>query len=121
STQVDKGNFDEIEHVITIPSTAAFAAVSSAIEFRIVAFGAQFDEHNTSITAFKLTQTVSGPQPSTPSNFHATANASSQVVVAWDGVSGATQYEVTRRFNGGSESIIATPSAPGFTDVSAAP
>jgi hypothetical protein len=38
------------------------------------------------------------------------------VLLAWTTVSGATSYEVTRRFNGGSEQIIATPASAGFTD-----
>lgn len=56
SSEVSKDNFDEIEHVLTIPSTAAFAAVNAPLELRIYAFGAEFDGHDTSLTAFKLTQ-----------------------------------------------------------------
>jgi hypothetical protein len=55
STEVDKDDFDEIEHVLTLPSTSAYAAVRSPLEIRIYAFGAQFDGHATSLTAFKLT------------------------------------------------------------------
>jgi hypothetical protein len=55
SSETDKGNFDEIEHVVTLPSTPAFAAISAPLELRIYAFGAQFDGHATSLTAFKLT------------------------------------------------------------------
>lgn len=55
SSETDKGNFDEIEHVVTLPSTTAFAAIAAPLEIRIVAFGAQFDSHITSLTAFKLT------------------------------------------------------------------
>jgi hypothetical protein len=120
SPQVDKGNFDEIGHVLTLPSTAAFSAVSTPVEIRIVAFGAQFDEHPTSITAFKLTQVVSGPALNTPANFSATSASAAQITIGWAAVSGATQYEVTRRANGGSEEIIATKPAPGHTDTTVA-
>ena len=116
SPQVDKGNNDEIEHVLTIPSTAAYSAVNAPMEIRIVAFGAQFDGHPTSITAFKLTEASSGSPPSAPTGFSANATSATQVALNWNSVGGATQYEVTRRFNGESEEIIATPSTPGITD-----
>ena len=61
SAATDKGNFSEIEHSITLPTTAAFSAVSSPLEFRIYAFGAQFDGHTTSLSAFKLTEVQRGP------------------------------------------------------------
>ena len=51
---------DEIEHVVTLPSTPAFASIGGALELRIYAFGAQFDGHATSLTGFKLTQVVWG-------------------------------------------------------------
>lgn len=60
SGEVSKDNFDEIEHVVAIPSTAAFAAVNAPFELRVYAFGAQFDGHETSLTAFKLTLRASG-------------------------------------------------------------
>lgn len=60
STAVDKGNTDEILHVLELPSTAAFASISGPLEFRIVAFGAQFDGHATSLTGFKLTERSRG-------------------------------------------------------------
>lgn len=55
SSEVEKGNTDEVEHVVKLPSTPAFAAISGPLEFRIYAFGAQFDGHATSVTGFKLT------------------------------------------------------------------
>jgi len=55
SAETDKDNFDEIEHVLTIPSTSAYASVTAPLEIRIYAFGAQFEGHATSLTAFKLT------------------------------------------------------------------
>jgi hypothetical protein len=115
STATDKGNFSEIEHVVTLPATAAFSAVNSPLEFRIYAFGAQFDGHNTSLTAFKLTEVPSGPTPAAPGGFSANAQSTTQIALTWSAVSGAT-YEVTRRFNDGIEQIIATPGTPGFTD-----
>ena len=60
SSEVEKGNNDEIIHVLTLPSTAAFAAINGPLEFRIYAFGAQFDGHATSLTAFKLTERSRG-------------------------------------------------------------
>ncbi|MGZ4808097.1 MAG: fibronectin type III domain-containing protein [Thermoanaerobaculia bacterium] len=116
SSQLDKGDFGETQHIVTIPSTAAFASINAPLEIRIVAFGAQFDGHNTSLTAFKLTQLSPGPQPPTPSNFSATAPSTTQVTLTWNAVAGASGYEVTRRFNGGSEQIIGTPTAASFTD-----
>jgi hypothetical protein len=59
SSSVSKDNTDEIEHVLTLPSTAAFAFIPT-LELRIFAFGAQFDGHATSLTAFKLTQPAQG-------------------------------------------------------------
>jgi hypothetical protein len=115
SVATDKGNFSEIEHIVSLPSTAAFSAVNSPLEFRIYAFGAQFDGHNTSLTAFKLTEVPSGPTPAAPGGFSASAQSTTQIALTWSAVSGAT-YEVTRRFNDGIEQIIATPGTPGFTD-----
>ena len=60
SGETDKGNFDEIEHVLTLPSTSAYAEVRTPLEIRIYAFGAQFDGHATSLTAFKLTTPGAG-------------------------------------------------------------
>jgi hypothetical protein len=60
SSSVSKDNFDEIEHVLTLPSSEAFAAIQGTLELRIYAFGAQFDGHATSLTGFKLTQVVRG-------------------------------------------------------------
>jgi len=60
SSAVDKDNFDEIEHVVTIPSTAAFN-VGSPFELRIVPHGAEFEGHKTSLTRFKLTAATTAP------------------------------------------------------------
>lgn len=60
SSSVSKDNMDEIQYVVTLPSTAAFSAISGSLELRIYAFGAQFDGHATSLTGFKLTQAVRG-------------------------------------------------------------
>lgn len=109
SSSVSKDNVDEIEHVVTIPSTAAFSAVSSAFTLRIVAFGAQFDGHATSVTAFKLSQNPSLALTA-PASLVATATSSTQIALTWGAVSGAT-YEVFR--DGVS---IATPPAANFTD-----
>jgi len=54
----DKGDFGEKEHVVTLPSTSAFASITAPVEIRIYAFGAQFDGHQTSLTAFKLTEST---------------------------------------------------------------
>lgn len=64
SNAVDAFDKDETEHVMTLPNTAAFSAITTAIEFRIYAFGAKFDGHATSLTAFKLT--VDEPTPKWP-------------------------------------------------------
>lgn len=61
SPEVEKGNFDEIEHVATLPTTPQFASLSAPLEIRIYAFGAQFDGHATSLTGFKLTSSTSPP------------------------------------------------------------
>jgi hypothetical protein len=56
STPVGYGEFAEMEHVFTLPATTAYDTVTGPMEIRIVAFGAQYDWHFTSLTAFKLTQ-----------------------------------------------------------------
>ncbi len=58
SNSVAKDDIGEIEHRFTFPTTATFAAVTAPLELHIYAFGAQFDGHATSLTAFKLTQTT---------------------------------------------------------------
>lgn len=88
------------------------SADGNPLELRIVAFGARFDERNTSVTAFKLTQAAAGPSLPAPSNFTSTASTS-QTAINWDPVTGATEYEVTRRANGATEQIIATTASPG--------
>ena len=61
SPAVSKDNFDEIEHVVTLPATTSFAAVSAPVELRIVPHGAEFDGHQTSLTRFKLTAGAAAP------------------------------------------------------------
>jgi hypothetical protein len=51
----------EIEHIVTIPATASFAAVSAPFELRIVPHGAEFDGHRTSLTRFKFTASAAIP------------------------------------------------------------
>lgn len=60
SSSVSKDDMSEIEHVITLPTTALFAAIQSPLELRIYALGAQFDGHDTSLTRFKLTRKGGG-------------------------------------------------------------
>jgi len=118
SSQVSKDNFDETEHIITIPSTAPFSAVNSPLELRIIAFGAQFDGHNTSLSAFKLTQVLSGSPPATPTNLQATAQSATQVALSWTAAAGATSYEVAR-YDGGVETVVGSPAVTTFTDATA--
>ena len=60
SAAVGKDDMTEREHVLQLPSTAAFSAISAPLEFRIYAYGAEFDGHRTSLTGFKLTQGTGG-------------------------------------------------------------
>lgn len=60
SPSVDKGDFGEVEHVLHLPSTAAYNNITAAVELRIYAFGAQFEGHRTSLTSFKLTEASKG-------------------------------------------------------------
>ena len=103
SSAVDKSNFDEIEHVVTIPSTTAFSAIDAPFELRIFASGAQFDGHQTSLTAFKLTQAAAPV-------LIATASSSTQIALTWSAVAGAT-YEVFR-----DSTQIATTASTAFVD-----
>jgi hypothetical protein len=59
SAPVEKGVTDEVEHRLLLPSTAAYASITAPFEIRIYAWGAQFEGHATSLSAFKLTE-VSG-------------------------------------------------------------
>lgn len=61
SDEVSKGDFGEIEHIVVLPSTSSWASVSAPLELRIYAFGAQFDGHATSLSAFKLTLAQRSP------------------------------------------------------------
>jgi hypothetical protein len=56
SQEVDKGEFGESTHIVTLPATTPFAAVTTPLEIRIYAYGAQFDGHRSSLVGFKLTQ-----------------------------------------------------------------
>jgi hypothetical protein len=114
SPEVSKDTFDEIEHVIAIPNTAAFAAVNAPFELRIYAFGAQFDGHSTSLTGFKLTQNASVALAA-PSNLVATATSTTQVALTWTAVSGAT-YQIFRKSSGVAETQIGTSAAASFND-----
>lgn len=122
SAQVSKDNSDDTEHVVTLPSTATFQSIatSTPIEWRIYAYGAQFDGHTTSLTAFKLTQDTSGSPPTAPGGLTATAQTSTQVLLTWNAVANAANYEVMRR-NGGSETSVGTPGAATFTDITVSP
>lgn len=114
SSEVSKDNHDEVEHVVTIPSTAAFSAVNAPFELRIYAFGAQFDGHDTSLTAFQLTQSVSVALTA-PANLSAAATSSTQIALTWSAVTGAS-YEIFRRSAGVAETQIGTSAAPAFND-----
>jgi hypothetical protein len=120
SSEVSKDNFDEIEHVITIPSTAAFQAITAALQIRIYAFGAQFDGHRTSLTGFKLTEKVPAGAPVAPTSLVATAGGATQVALTWTAPAGALSYQIFRRSGSGAESMIGTSGVPSFTDSSAA-
>lgn len=109
SSAVSKDNFDEIEHVVTIPSTAPFSALNAPFELRVVASGAQFDGHKTSLTAFKLTQSAA-LSITAPTGLTATATSTTQVGLAWSAVAGTT-YEIFR-----DDAPIATSPLPSFTD-----
>jgi hypothetical protein len=56
-----------------------------------------------------------------PTNLVATAIGTSPVNLTWTALGGATSYEVWRSFNGGAFTLIATPSAPSFSDSSVGP
>jgi hypothetical protein len=96
SAQVSKDNSDDTEHVVTLPSTASFQSIAAgtAIEWRIYAFGAQFDGHDTSLTAFKLTQDTSSAPPVTPAALTAIAQSPTQVLLSWTASPNAASYEV---------------------------
>lgn len=114
SSEVSKDNFDEIEHVVTIPNTAAYSAVNAAFELRIYAFGAQFDGHKTSLTAFKLGQSAAVALTA-PQNFTATLFSANSIVLMWTPVTGAS-YQVFRRSAGSAETLIATTNNAGYQD-----
>ena len=120
SSEVTKDNFDEIEHVLTIPSTAAFQAITTPLEIRIYAFGAQFDGHRTSLTGFKLTENVPEGAPAAPANLVATATSGTSVSLTWSAPAGALSYQIFRRSGSGAETLIGTSGVPSFTDGTAA-
>src|SRR6185436_1246722 len=109
SMTVSKDNFDESEHVVTIPSTAGFSAVNAPFELRIVASGAEFDGHRTSLTSFRVAQSAA-LSITAPTNLVATASSATQIALTWNAVAGTT-YEIFR--NGAS---IATSPVPSFND-----
>lgn len=89
SDEVSKDNFDEIEHIVTIPSTATFNGINAAFEIRIYAFGAQFSGHQTSLTGFKLTSDNPLTITSLSSNRGPTAGGQSVIITGTD-LAGAT-------------------------------
>lgn len=119
SSEVAKDDFDETAHVITLPATAAFSAISAPFELRVYAFGAQFDGHFTSLTGFKLTEKSSGSPPSAPGALQATATSTTQVELTWSGAAGAESYEIARMGNGSGEQIVGTSTTIAFSDPSA--
>jgi hypothetical protein len=114
SSAASKDTFDEIEHAVAIPSTAAFAAVNAPLELRIYAFGAQFDGHSTSLTGFKLTQSPTVAL-SAPTNLVATATSTTNIALTWTAVSGAT-YQIFRKSAGVAETQVGTSGSAAFVD-----
>lgn len=120
STLVDSFDHDEHEHVFALPSTAAFSAINAPLTFRIYAFGAKFDSHQSSLTAFKLTLDQPDGPPAAPANVIATAQGTTQVALTWTASPFAASYEVFRRSGNGSEANIGTSGAAAFSDTGAA-
>lgn len=56
------GGTDEIEHVFTLPDTAAYENLSTSVQFRLVGYAGQYGGHKTSLTSFKLNGVVVAPQ-----------------------------------------------------------
>lgn len=115
----DRFDLNDNEFLLTLPNTAPFSAVDSALTFRIVTFGGKFDGHRAALTAFKLTQKVASCcSASVPTNLVATATSTTQVSVTWTAVDGATSYEIVRRAAGGAEELFTSGPAT-FTDMTA--
>jgi hypothetical protein len=120
SSETSKDNFDEIEHVLTLPNTAAFSAVNAPLELRIYAFGGQFDGHSTSLSGFKLTEKLPTGAPAAPLSLVATASGTTTVALTWTAPAGAVSYEIARKSGGGAETIIGTSGTASFNDTTAA-
>lgn len=120
SVTVQSFDKDETETKITLPNTASYSSINSALTFRIYAYGAKFDGHLTSITAFKLTLDTSSTPPAAPMNLVATASGSTSVALSWTLSPLATSYEVFRRSGSGSEASIGTTAGLTFNDNAAA-
>lgn len=60
-----------------------------------------------------------GTAPAAPTGVNARATTSTQVVITWTAVSGATSYQVQRRAAGGSFATIATVTGTTYTDTTA--
>lgn len=121
SPLVSKDNFDETEHVFTLPTTTAFSALNSTVTFRIYAFGAQFSGHNTSLTGFKLTTKNPLTVTSLSTNAGPTAGGQSVIINGAD-LAGATSVTFgsggTITANTSTAITVTTPSgAPGTTNV----
>lgn len=86
---VTKDNFDETEHIVTLPTTSTFTAINSPFELRVYAFGAQFSGHPTSLTGFKLTKKNAITVTSLTSNAGPIAGGES-VIVSGKDLTGAT-------------------------------
>jgi hypothetical protein len=97
SPLADPFDFDESEHILTLPDTPAFSSISSPITLRIYAFSGHFDNKDTSFTAFKLTQIIDeSSAPTVPAGFVATATSTTQVSLSWTASATATSYTVER-------------------------
>lgn len=114
SSSAGKDNFDEIEHVVTLPATAPYSALNAPVALRIYAFGAQFDGHATSLTGFRLAQSAAASLTA-PSNLIATATSATQIALTWTAVPGAG-YEIFRKSAGAAETQVGTASTNAFTD-----
>lgn len=115
SPLVQKDNFDEVEHIAIIPTTAAFQALTSTVTFRIYAFGAQFSGHHTSLTGFKLTAKNPLTITSLSSNAGPTAGGQSVIISGADLANatsvtfGGTAAPITAGSNTATDLTVVTP------------
>ena len=110
SPESSKDDFGETQHVVNLPLTAAYSAVSAPLELRIVAFGARHTGHATSISAFKLTQAIDeSSAPATPTGLVATASSSTLVALSWNASANATSYTIERRLDNVTTAIAGIP------------